>query len=140
MFRLIDFFDFNKLIKHILGKLKKEGLIIHNAWVDQNDNTLLLVSYSDKINSSKIEDFFWVSAKQISSSKINEYTNQLKELEISNNNLFNKNDPDCNSSKLFTLPCEQKCRTVGIFLGVYNCGIIGSYKVIIHNFYHISCN
>ncbi len=90
------------------------------------------------MKSLKIEDFFWVSAKQISSSKIIEYTNQLKEHEISNNNFFNKNDPDCNSSKLFTLPCEQKCRTVGIFLGVYNCGLIGSYKVINFNFCDIS--
>jgi len=36
----------------------------------------------------------------------------------------------CYSTKKFTLPCNKKTRTVGIFLAVYDCGLIASYKEI----------
>ena len=52
----------------------------------------------------------------------NEYNNQLmntilveNQLQSSINNDI-QNDIICNSSKLYTLPCNKKCRTVGIFL------------------------
>ena len=107
--------------------LKKTGLVINDAWIDQNDNLLYLVNYQESYKSIKSEDFFWVSSKQLGAAKINEYNNQLQS--SINNDI--QNDIICNSSKLYTLPCNKKCRTVGIFLACYNCGIIASYKVII---------
>ena len=95
-----------------IGKIKKENLIIHDTFVDQNDNLLLLVDYSD-LDSG----FFWITRNQILSSKVENYIKQLKTFQ-------DEDQSACNSSKLFPLPCEKKSRTVGIFLACYNCGPI----------------
>lgn len=68
-----------------------------------------------------------MSEKQIIASKVNDYIEQLKSFERKNKN------STCSSSKKYTLPCAKKARTVGVFLAVYNCGIIIGYKEI---FYH----
>jgi len=103
------------------GKLRKNELVIYDAYVDQYDNLLLLVDYGEKEN----DIFFWITSKQIEASKIDKYIEQMK-------NVFDLNTTDglsCNSTKIFTLPCNKKTRTVGIWLGCYTCGLIGSYKV-----------
>ena len=47
----------------ITGLLKKTGLVINDAY--QNDNLLLLVNYQENSESSKSEDFFWISSRQL---------------------------------------------------------------------------
>jgi len=99
------------------GKIKNEGLTIHDTFVDKNDVLLLLVDYTE------IMSHFWVTSKQIMASKIESYIEQLKD--------FQQHDKlTCNSSKLYTLPCLKKTRTVGMFLGCFNCGIINGYREI----------
>ena len=109
-------------IKAKVGKIKSENLIIYDAFIDKNDTLLLLVNYSDSES-----EFFWVTQKQIKASKVVSYIEQLKMFEKPTN--FNP----CSSSKKYTLPCNKKARTVGMFLGVYNCGIIVSFKEIFHH-------
>jgi len=104
-------------IKPRIGRIKSDGLIIHDAFVDSNDNVLILVDYSSS------ESHFWVTSKQIMASKVENYIDQLKSFE-------KHDDSTCNSSKLYTLPCLKKTRTVGMFLGCFNCGIIAGYREI----------
>lgn len=109
-----------ELIKCTTGKLKSENLIVYDAFVDQNDKLLFLVNYSD------VETLpFWKSEKQILASKINDYIEQLKSFKD-----VSTSDSLCNSSKQFTLPCNKKTRTVGVFLACYNCGIIAGFREI----------
>lgn len=110
------------------GKIRNESLIIHDAYIDAEDRILLLCDYND---CQKENSFFWVSSKQIQASKIENYIDQLKHLTDKNESI------SCNSSKKYTLPCNKKSRTVGVFLAVFNCGIICSYKEI---FQHESIN
>lgn len=113
-------------IKITRGKIQNNNLVIHDAYVDRHDNVLLLVNYPGQMKDKN--NFFWISNKQLAASKIEKYINQLKELL----NLKSINNITCNSTKIYTLPCPKKARTVGIFLAVNNCGIIGSYKVIFY--------
>lgn len=110
------YIDLNS-IKPRVGQIKKENLIIYDSFIDKNDDLLLLVNYSNVKT-----DYFWVTKKQIQASKVDAYIEQLA--------LLIPSDYLCNSSKLLVLPCIKKSRTVGLFLGVYNCGIIISYKEI----------
>jgi hypothetical protein len=103
------------------GKIKKNELIIYDAHVDQYDNLLLLVDYGEK----EVDSYFWITSKQIEASKIEKYTEQMKKVL----HLSTIDGLSCNSTKIFTLPCNKKSRTVGIWLGCYSCGLIGSYKV-----------
>lgn len=103
------------------GRIKQSDLIIYDAYVDQYDNLLLLVDYSKEEAGS----YFWVSAKQISAAKIESYSEQLRQLM----NTSYLQDLSCNSTKIFTLPCNKKTRTVGIWLACYTCGLIASYRV-----------
>jgi len=109
-------------IKPRVGRLKSDNLIIYDAFIDKNDNLLLLVNYTESEDS-----FFWVTKNQIKASKIDSYIEQLKKFEKKSET------SECSSSKKYALPCNKKSRTVGMFLGVYNCGIIVSFKEI---FYH----
>ena len=107
-------------IKPRQGNIKKEGLIIYDAFVDLEDRLLLLVNYQD----SNDHSLFWVSESQIKSSNVAAYIKQLENFETRD---F---DQACNSTKIYTLPCKKKARTVGMFLGCFNCGIIVSFKEI----------
>ncbi len=104
-------------IKPRIGNIKSDGLTIHDTFVDSNDILLILVDYLSS------ESHFWVTSKQILASKVESYIDQLKALE-------KHDDSTCNSSKLYTLPCLKKNRTVGMFLGCFNCGIISGYREI----------
>lgn len=95
-------------------------MTVYDSYVDQDDNLLYLVDYNEEIIDKN--NIFWVSYKQIQASKVASYLDQIKQL-------MNV-DQTCNSSKMLTLPCIKKNRTVGVFLGCYNCGIIASYKEI----------
>jgi len=106
-------------IKPKIGRIKYESLVIHDSFVDRNDNVLLLVDYSDDTAGT----FFWVTSNQITATKVETYIEQLKN--------FKKDvDPSCSSSKTYTLPCVKKTRTVGMFLSCFNCGIIAGYREI----------
>lgn len=107
-------------IKPRIGRIKSENLIIYDAFIDRQDTLLLLVNYSDAIN----EVYFWVTSKQIMATKINSYVEQLKTFQKKDNEIT------CSSSKMYTLPCVKKTRTVGMFLSCYNCGIISGYREI----------
>ncbi len=112
-------------IKIKRGKLKSSDLKIHDAYVDQYDNLLLLVDYGEELATNSEGCHFWISSKQISASKIESYSDQM-------NKFVDTNNPEkllCNTTKLYTLPCNKKTRTVGIFLACYTCGLIASYKV-----------
>ena len=113
-------FDLNT-IKPKIGKIKNENLIIYDSFINQSDVLLLLVNYSN-LNS----DPFWVTSVQIQASKVDNYIDQLKAFQ-KDDKLLSK---ECNSSKQYTLPCDKKTRTVGLFLGCFNCGIIVSYREI----------
>ena len=104
-------------IKIRIGKIKNDGLVIHDAFIDKNDIVLLLVDYKDS------NSFFWISSKQILASKVESYIDQLKAFEY-------EDSRSCNSSKLYTLPCLKKTRTVGMFLACLNCGVISGYREI----------
>lgn len=104
-------------IKTRIGKIKNEGLVIHDAFIDKNDILLLLVDYKDS------NSFFWISSKQILASKVESYIDQLKAFEYEHRR-------SCNSSKLYTLPCLKKTRTVGMFLACLNRGVISCYREI----------
>lgn len=108
-----------KSIKTRVGRIKGENLTIYDAFLDRNDTLLLLVDYSNDLT----ETFFWVSSNQIISTKIENYIEQLKQFQLDQVS-------SCNSSKMYTLPCVKKTRTVGLFLSVYNCGIISGYREI----------
>ncbi len=106
-------------IRPKVGRIKYENLVIHDSFVDRNDNVLLLVDYSDDSTGT----FFWVTSNQILATKVEAYIEQLKN--------FKKDvDPSCSSSKIYTLPCVKKTRTVGMFLSCFNCGIIAGYREI----------
>ncbi len=81
----------------------------------------MLVDYGEK----EVDSYFWITSKQIEASKIEKYTEQMKKVL----HLSTIDGLSCNSTKIFTLPCNKKSRTVGIWLGCYSCGLIGSYKV-----------
>ena len=103
------------------GKIKDKNLKIHDAYIDQYDNLLFLVNYGE----NDVVSHFWITSKQITASKIENYSEQLKNIL----NITSIDDLKCNSTKIFTLPCNKKTRTVGIWLACYTCGIIASYKV-----------
>ena len=107
-------------IKPKIGRIKSENLVIHDAFIDRHDTLLLLADYSDEMN----EVYFWVTSKQIMATKINSYIEQLKNFQKKDNEVT------CNSSKIYTLPCVKKTRTVGVFLSCFNCGIISGYREI----------
>lgn len=107
------------------GKIKQNDLQIHDAHIDQNDNLLLLVDYKNDLDAS----FFWISSKQMSSARIESYSRNLEAFL----HLKSTDNLACNSTKIVTLPCDKKTRTVGIFLACFNCGLIASYKVIIYS-------
>lgn len=96
------------------GKLQEQNLIIHDSFIDQNDKIFYLVNYENK-------DPFWAGEKQIPSNVLNFYLTNLKSVDTET----------CNSMKKFTLPCEKKVRTVGVFLATFNCGIVIGFKEIL---------
>ncbi len=83
---------------------------------------MFLVDYGESDNF--LDSYFWVTEAQICASEVRNYIEQLK------NFLGPGERYECSSSKKFTLPCKKKTRTVGIFLAVYDCGLIASYKEI----------
>lgn len=90
----------------------KNKIKIYDSFIDKNDKVLYLVDYSDK-------NPFWATENQIPFSIRNRFIKSLK-----------FNDDLCNTNKAFTLPCNKKLRTVGVFAGVYNCGIVCGFKEI----------
>lgn len=72
-------FDLN-IIKPKIGKIKNENLIIYDSFINQNDVLLLLVNYSNLVS-----DPFWVTSVQIQASKVDNYIDQLKNFQKSDN-------------------------------------------------------
>ncbi|CAF1017018.1 unnamed protein product [Brachionus calyciflorus] len=96
------------------GRLEGKNLKIHDSFIDHNENLFYLVNYD-------YEDPFWAGEKQIPHSVIDNFLSNLKRDIIDS----------CNSMKKFTLPCEKKNRTVGVFLATFNCGIVCGFKEIL---------
>lgn len=61
--------------------------------------------------------------KQIRQSKIDSFIELLHNFEYLDKH-------GCSSSKILTLPCLKKTRTVGIYLACFNCGIIAACREI----------
>ena len=92
--------------------------MIHDSFVDQDDRLLFLISYKNEP-----ENIFWLTENQLSAAKRLDFTEVMKEA----------TKIKVDGSKLFTLPCEKKARTVGLFVGMTNCGMIINFREIFNH-------
>ena len=102
-------------IKPRKGRFKESEVQLHDSFVDQDDRLLFLATYI-----TEPKKIFWLTENQLSSAKQRDFRELMK------NSLQNSQS----GSRVFTLPCEKQARTVGIFVGMTNCGIIINYREI----------
>jgi hypothetical protein len=110
-------------IQEIVSKTKKhieynDGINVEDCFVDKDDNVLYLISGANEqifwceekfVPKRLLDDFFIVSASR----------SQSEQLQF-----------ECRVQKDLVIPCLKKCRTTGVLLTVFNCGIICGYREI----------
>ena len=79
--------------------------------MDANDKIIYLLS-----NNSG--SYFWSSV--VSQSLNKAFSNQFSQRIENHSNV----QSSCTIDKTCTIPCKKKCRTTGILLSLYNCGIV----------------
>jgi hypothetical protein len=92
-----------------------DGFKIYDCYVDTNDKIIYLLS---NISGS----YFW--STEVSQSLMQEFSNQFSQ-RIEKHSI---EQTSCKIDKTCTIPCNKKCRTTGILLSVYNCGIVCGYR------------
>ena len=98
----------------------KDSMKIHDAFLDKDDKILYLVSYAGK--------FVWLNEESLPKETLGSflsYWNSSQEKEAT--------ESTCTVRKDMDYPCNNKTRTKGVLLAVYNCGIIGGYQEIFNN-------
>lgn len=109
-------------IKAVKGKVDNENIEIYDSFIREDDVILFLVTKNDSLTP------FWATEKQLNEKLILDFINdkipygKKKQLDTIRDKV-----------QLYKAYCNNKCRTVGLYLSVYNCGIIVGYKEIFHS-------
>ena len=110
-------------IQEIVSKTKKhieynDEINVEDCFVDKEDNVLYLISGTN-------EQIFWCEEKFVPKRLLDDFfivyatRSQSEQLQL-----------ECRVQKDLVIPCLKKCRTTGVLLTVFNCGIICGYREI----------
>jgi hypothetical protein len=116
-FKISDSLELLIDVSNIKESRKKNFLDyrIYDCFVDSEDTVLYLLA-------TKKGKYLWTSKPP--QNLIQEFSCKFsKSIEKNYSALTN-----CQINKEFPIPCKKKCRTTGILLSVYNCGIICGYR------------
>lgn len=100
----------------VLTKFSNVDLILHDCFVNKEDLILYLVSQK--------EELFWCEEQYLPRYLLDEFFIRYSR------KICEKNPHSCRVNKEIQIPCIKKCRTTGVLLSVYNCGIVSGYREI----------
>ena len=110
-----------QIVKKNINRISEKMNKIWDIYIDDNDVSLYLCEFENNKT-------YWITEDDIKLSYLQDYYRFKKELEIKFKNELT--DLSCNTLKKITFPCEIKCKTRGLFVSAYNCGIINGYREI----------
>jgi hypothetical protein len=108
-------------IKNIKEKKRNnyDNVKIYDCFVDSNDDVLYLLS-------DMHGQYFWAKEGKIPENLLFEFAKEFS-FRLEKNAYATTN---CHIEKEYPIPCKKKCRTTGVLLTVYNCGIVCGYREI----------